>query len=131
MHKMLSVSDRRRFDDLFEQILDTLPTHILDRLDEIPVILEDEPSTAQLDDLDIDAHSELCGLHWGVPLTERTDQGWGRLPDNIYLFRGPIMRVSGYKYGGDVKEQIRITLLHEIGHHFGLDEDQLDDLGYG
>ena len=131
--------DRDFFDDLLEDILDELPEHLHRLLEEVPLIVEDEPSELLLQELGIDRRQgDLCGLHWGVALTHRSVEHSGRLPDRIMLFRGPIMRLalSARPRTDDealdrLSEQIRITLLHEIGHHFGLDEDDLTVLGYG
>ncbi|MFO0828775.1 MAG: metallopeptidase family protein [Phycisphaerales bacterium] len=138
--------DRERFDVLFEEVLEALPDGIHRLLDEAPVILEDRPSRKMLDDLGIDPEDDdLCGLHTGVPLTQRSVNDHGVLPDVIHLFREGIVDQAGgwdevpddegppgAMMGGEerIREEIRITLLHEIGHHFGLDEDDLDRLGY-
>lgn len=130
---------RRDFDLRLETIFDELPDHLHDMLEEIPVIVEDEPSPDLLQDMGLDiTHADLCGLHWGVALTHRSVMASGELPDRIMLFRGPIMRLADAMtidqdddvYEATLTEQIRITLLHEIGHHFGLDEDDLASLGY-
>ena len=82
---------------------------------------------AQLADVD---GGELLGLYVGVALPDRGDgYGWGSLPDRIYLFSGPIQRLSRTRE--EVVEQIRVTLLHEIGHYFGIDDDRLHELGWG
>lgn len=128
---MLSPSLRRRFDELLEEILQSLPDNIHEVMEEVPLIVEDEPPDYLLDEMDIDPdETDLCGLHWGIPLTERSVQQSGTMPDRMMLFRGPIIRTAGHRRS-DVREQIRITLLHEIGHHFGLNEDDLKALGYG
>jgi predicted Zn-dependent protease with MMP-like domain len=122
---------KHTFDDLLEQHIADLPDWVAVRLEEIPVIVDDEPSDADLESVGLDRRtSELCGLHTGVPITERRVEHAWRMPDHIQLFRGPIKRVAK-NTGTSLSEQIRITLLHEIGHHFGLDEDQLTELGYG
>ena len=119
------------FDQLLEQHIDNLPDWVAVQLEEIPVIVDDEPSDATLAMLGLDRRSsELCGLHTGIPITQRSVEHAWRLPDHIQLFRGPIKRVAKNTQTA-LSEQIRITLLHEIGHHFGLDEDQLTELGYG
>lgn len=140
---MLRPDQRRVFDDLLDDLVAGLPDHLLNLLEEVPLVVEDEPSDLLLDEMDIDRSvTDLCGLHSGIPLTKRSVEHSGTLPDRMMLFRGPIMRVAGYKRrrlsrastGSGVealREQIRITLLHEIGHHFGLDEDDLTALGYG
>jgi predicted Zn-dependent protease with MMP-like domain len=71
----------------------------------------------------------LLGLYRGVPLTERGDTYAGMLPDRIQIFRDPILRIAHDR--ADAEELIRTTVLHEIAHHFGIDDDQLHELGYG
>lgn len=127
----VSFADRRRFDSLLEAILDELPEQLHEMMEEVPLIVEDEPSRHVFEEMGLDpSSSDLCGLHWGIPLTKRSVEHSGNLPDRMMLFRGPIMRLAGRRRG-ELDSQIRITLLHEIGHHFGLDEDQLSELGYG
>ncbi len=126
-----------------------LPGRLHELLEEVPLIVEDEPGEALLADLFGDqGGGDLCGLHWGTALTDRSVQASADLPDRMMLFRGPIMRLAGFQGGrgggGDggpgvrrgrglveLRRQVKITLLHEIGHHFGLDEDDLAELGYG
>jgi predicted Zn-dependent protease with MMP-like domain len=127
---MLTPQQRRRFDRLFDAVLDELPEHLLEMLEEVPVIIEDEPSRQLLREMNIADNEDLCGLHSGIPLTQKSVERSGDLPSQIMLFRGPIMRQAGP--GRDaLEQQIRITLHHEIGHQFGLDEDDLEALGYG
>ncbi|MFW6060136.1 MAG: metallopeptidase family protein [Phycisphaeraceae bacterium] len=133
---MVHPADRRLFDRMLDDLVEQLPDRLRELMEEVPLIVEDEPSDALLDELDMDPReSDLCGLHWGVPVTERSVQQSGTFPDRMMLFRGPIMRLAGYRARrGDrnaLAQQIRITLLHEIGHHFGLDEEDLAALGYG
>jgi predicted Zn-dependent protease with MMP-like domain len=128
---MLHSDHRRRFDRLLDEVLAELPGELHELMEEVPLIVEDEPSRRTLGDMGIDPRTtDLCGLHWGIPLTRRSVEHSGTMPDQMCLFRGPIMRVAGRKRQ-ELREQIRITLLHEIGHHFGLDEDDLERLGYG
>ena len=135
--------ERARFDRLFEAVLESLPGDIHRMLEEVPVVLEDHPSRQLLLDMGIDPEDRagLCGLHSGIPLTERSVSD-GALPEVISLFREGIVEEAGgweewtdedgAALGGEARvvREIRITLLHEIGHHFGLDEDDLDRLGY-
>jgi predicted Zn-dependent protease with MMP-like domain len=135
-------SERERFDALVEEVLASLPESVRRLLDEAPVVLEDRPSRAMLRELGIDpSEDDLCGLHTGIPLTQRSVSDHGILPDVIHLFReGIVDQAGGWEEGEDaegpyggverIREEIRITLLHEIGHHFGLDEDDLERLGY-
>lgn len=129
---------RERFDRLLEAELDALPDHVLAVLDEVPLHVMDEPDPTILRDLGVEpqdieaATEELCGLHTGFMLTERAIELDAVLPNEIHLFRRGIALMAGGWEADDetVAEQIRITLLHEIGHHFGLEEDDLDELGY-
>ena len=141
----LTDRERERFDALLDRHVASLPAAIRQQLDVVPLIVDDEADPALLDELDIDDDGELCGLHWGIPLTDRSVEHSGALPDTLRLFRGPIIRVAeqraydaaeGKRPGAvelveELDRQVRITLLHEIGHHFGLDEDDLTRLGYG
>ncbi len=135
--------DRDRFDAILEQVLAELPKNIHQLLEQTPLIVDDRPSPELLAELGLDSDEEtLCGLHSGIPLTERTVLDGVSLPETIHLFREGIIDEAGgwtewvdeegTPLGGlnEVRRQIRITLLHEIGHHFGLDEADLQRLGY-
>lgn len=132
---MVRPDDRRLFDGMLDEMIEDLPEDVRELLEEVPLIVEDEPGPQLLEEMGMDAADEdLCGLHWGVPITERGVFHSGTLPDRMMLFRGPIMRLAGYRGRrrdlDALAEQIHITLLHEIGHHFGLDEEDLAALGY-
>lgn len=131
-------AERERFDRLVEDALDELPPRIHELLEEVPLVVLDEPTPDMLRDVgmdpaDPDARDELCGLHTGTALTERSVEA-ADLPTVVHIFRrGIIAESGGWDAPGaedEVYEQIRITILHELGHHFGLDEDDLADLGY-
>jgi predicted Zn-dependent protease with MMP-like domain len=135
--------ERERFDTLLEQVIAALPQRIHDLLEEAPLIVEDHPSPELIAELGLDPGEEnLCGLHSGAALTERSVVNGHDLPETIHIFReGVIDHAGGWepwidddgeRWGGAdaVQEEIRITLLHEVGHHFGLDENDLADLGY-
>jgi predicted Zn-dependent protease with MMP-like domain len=144
---MISTRDRQVFDEVLDQTIAGLPPRLHELLEEVPLIVEDEPGEALLADvLGESGGGDLCGLHWGTPLTERSVEasaGFPGVPDRMMLFRGPIMRLAGYHGTApgaqgrrgrglvELRRQVKITLLHEIGHHFGLDEDDLTGLGYG
>lgn len=136
---MLSQSLRDIFDDILEAQIEALPDDAAAVVEASGVIAEDEPGPEVLADLGMTAEEgqDLCGMHFGVAFTERSVEDTGELPSQIMLFRGPIIRLSGYEWRGgreinrdELIEQIHITLLHEIGHEFGLDEDDLTELGY-
>lgn len=131
--------ERARFDALLEEVLDALPPALHALIDEMPVVVEDQPSREILiemgeDPEGPDAAESLCGLHTGVAFTERSVEASGELPSEVRLFRRGIIAEAGGWEGEDaddrVHEQIWITLLHEIGHQYGLDEDDLEELGY-
>ena len=130
----MNARQRDLFDALLEQVLKTLPPRLHDLLEEAPLIVEDHPSATLRAQLGItDDDDLLCGMHSGTPLTERSVEGEDVMPEMIHLFReGIVEHAGGWEAGGDetVRREIRITLLHEIGHHFGLDEDDLAELGY-
>lgn len=115
---------RRLFDSILRRLIGELPDHLRQHLEEVPIIVEDEPEDES------DGKSDLCGQHWGTPLTERSVTESRLDPDRILIFRGPILRLSG-RSRRTLETQIRITLLHELGHHFGFTEEDLDALGYG
>lgn len=136
---MLPIPLRDIFDDILEAQIEALPDDAAAVVAESGVIVEDEPGPDVLADLGMTAAEgrDLCGMHFGVAHTERSVEDTGELPSQIMLFRGPIIRLAQYEWRGGQEtnrdaliEQIHITLLHEIGHQFGLDEDDLTELGY-
>ncbi|MEO0514665.1 MAG: metallopeptidase family protein [Planctomycetota bacterium] len=136
---MLSRSERDEFDRLLDGEVEALPPAIFELLDEVPLIVDDEPSAELLQSLGMTpGEDDLCGLHDATPFTEQSVEHGFEMPGQIMLFRGPIQRLaaeisdeSGGRFGRELRRQIHITLLHEIGHHFGLEEDDLQRLGYG
>ncbi len=120
--------ERRLFDDVLETVLEALPPRFQALLAEAPVIVEDRPSARLLGELGLGPDDLLCGLHSGTPVTERSVEQIPELPETIHLFREGILDLAGD--WDQLHREIRITLLHEIGHHFGLDEDDLAELGY-
>ena len=135
----MTPAERDRFDALVERVIDELPGRLRDLLEEIPVVVQDVPAPEILELFGIDpadpaSRTELCGLHTGVALTERSVEDTDLLPTDIELYREGIVALAGGWRGRDaddrVLHEIRVTLLHEIGHHFGLEEDDLADLGY-
>ncbi len=118
---------RRRFERLVQRALDDLPDNILAMLDNVDVVIEDEPEETLRADRQ-PADEELFGLYQGVPQTER-DAGYSMvLPDKITLYRGPLERSCGSP--AELAREVRVTVVHELGHHFGLDEDRLGELGW-
>jgi predicted Zn-dependent protease with MMP-like domain len=111
------------FEALVERALDGLPEELAELLDNVAVVVEDEPDPEDLEELGLDPDvDELFGLYLGVPLSER-DSSYGALPDRIAIYRGPILRVCQGRR--EVIREVRDTVVHELGHHFGLDEDDM------
>jgi predicted Zn-dependent protease with MMP-like domain len=112
--------ERERFEELVGDALDAVPAQLLALLDNVVILVEDESPP---DDPD------LLGLYEGHALTER---GWdyaGVLPDRITIYRGPILRIC--RTEADVVHEVRVTVVHEIAHHFGIDDARLHELGWG
>ena len=112
--------DPEQFDGLVAEALDGVPAQLLALMDNVVVLIEDEPPPHE--------PTDLLGLYEGIPLTER--DGWyaGVLPDRITIFRNPVLRLCRSR--DDAVDEVRITVVHEIAHHFGIDDDRLDELGY-
>ena len=118
---------KRDFDALVSRALAELPPRFASVLEEISIEVRDRPTAAQLRSMGI--RGLLLGLYVGRPLTARSVEDSGRLPDVIYIFQEPIEQVSATEE--QLVEQVRKTVLHEIGHHFGMGEADLGALGYG
>ncbi|WP_208027268.1 metallopeptidase family protein [Rhabdothermincola sediminis] len=107
-----------RFEELVADALDTIPAALAEHMDNVVVVVEDRA---------VDPH--LLGLYQGIPLTERAEYGvGGAMPDRITIFRQPILRRCASE--AEVVEQVRITVVHEVAHHFGIDDDRLAELGW-
>lgn len=120
-----------RFEELVASALALLPPEFEAHMDNVSVVIADRPDAALLRDLGYDPEdpdATLFGLYEGVPLTERFHDDL-LLPDQITIFREPLLAHCDRE--AEVIEEVRITVLHEIGHFFGMDEDRLEELGYG
>ena len=120
---------KQRFAELVEEALRELPEPFAAHLEEVSVEIKDRPTDKQLKDQGLEDDELLLGLYVGHPMTERSVEYSGMLPDAIYVFQEDIELVS--RSEKELIQQVRTTVLHEIGHHFGMDENDLDDLGYG
>ena len=112
----------REFERLVEEALANLPPQFSDLLDNVAVVVEDEPNAddrAALEDQD----DELLGIYRGVALTHRTHDMLPMLPDQIAIFRGPINRIARTRR--EAIHEIRDTVIHELGHYFGLHDDEM------
>ena len=107
------------FDSLVDDALAGIPAELLALVDNAILLIEDEPPPGD---------PGLLGLYEGVPLTERDSWYSGVLPDRIYVFRHPTLRICDtYE---DVVDEVAITVVHEIAHHFGIDDERLHELGW-
>ncbi len=111
---------REEFEDAVRDALDLVPAELAEQMDNVVVLVEDD---APADD------PELLGLYEGVALTER-DHWWaaGSLPDRITIFRNPTLAIC--ETPEEVVEEVAVTVVHEVAHHFGIDDDRLHELGW-
>jgi predicted Zn-dependent protease with MMP-like domain len=117
---------RQEFEDEVAEALATIPRDFRDAMRNIAIVVEDEPSRALLREMDIQPPDTLFGLYQGTPLTERRWDYGNALPDRILLFQGPHEREA--EDDDDLVASIAETLIHEIGHYFGLSEDEIQEI---
>jgi predicted Zn-dependent protease with MMP-like domain len=111
--------DAEAFEALVVDELDQLPDDMVDGLENVVFVVEDRPEDGSLD---------LLGIYEGVALTERDRYGFGEMPDRIVLFREPLLAVAADEE--QLRDEIHVTLVHEIAHFYGIDDDRLHDLGW-
>jgi predicted Zn-dependent protease with MMP-like domain len=116
------------FGKLVDAAIAEIPPPLQRYLENVIVEVEAMPSGEDIAEVDIDDPTELLGLYHGTPLTERGVEFAGALPDRITIYQRNIERICRSRR--EIVVEIRTTVLHEIGHHFGLDEDDLFDVGY-
>ena len=122
---------QEEFEEAVQEAIDSIPDEFLDDLENVAILLADEPED---EDFEGDGYyteeGDLLGLYDGIALTDRGDwYGAGDdYPDTITIFKGPHERLSDDR--AEVLEEIRKTVVHEIAHYFGMDEDQVDEMGY-
>ncbi|MFU8947009.1 metallopeptidase family protein [Mycetocola zhadangensis] len=112
--------DADKFEALVGEIFDDLPDDMVDGLDNVVIVIDDLPEDGSLD---------LLGLYTGVALTDRGQYGFGELPDMISIYRLPLLSIVESE--DELREQVRITLVHEIAHFYGIGDDELHSLGWG
>ncbi len=115
---MVSMSDEE-FESAVDDALDAVPDQLFDLMDNVVILIEDEPDG---DDPD------LLGLYDGIALTERGNTGYGELPDRIFIYKNPTLRMC--EDADHVREEVAVTVVHEIAHHFGIDDERLAQLGW-
>jgi predicted Zn-dependent protease with MMP-like domain len=110
--------DADAFERLVIEELDALPDEIVDGLENVAFVCEDAPEDG----------ADILGEYQGVALTERDRYGFGELPDRIVIFREPLLRLCADEQ--ELRDEVHVTLVHEIGHYFGLDDEELHRLGW-
>ncbi len=119
---------RSQFERVLSNAVEALPPEFREALDDLAIVVHGWPPDDLLDDLGVPPEDTLYGFYEGVPLPERSINDPYRLPDVISIYQGPLE--EDFPEPAELQRQIRITLLHEIGHYFGLDEAALERLGY-
>ncbi len=119
---------RSDFEALVAEAVRSLPPRFRKRLENVEVVVESKPTAEDLESVDIESGETLLGLYRGIPQNERSVWAAGTLPDQIVIFRRPLEALT--KNREELIREIRITIMHEVGHFFGMDEDDLHNLGY-
>jgi predicted Zn-dependent protease with MMP-like domain len=125
---MVSITDEE-FEQLVVQAIDSLPDPMRAYLKDVVIDIEAMPDRATARSVGLRSRRRLLGLFHGVPITHQSVMDAPRLSNRISIYRDNIRRMCRRR--SEIVEQVRKTVLHEIGHHFGLDEGDLDELGYG
>jgi predicted Zn-dependent protease with MMP-like domain len=130
----MDAQGRDYFDQQCEWVLARMPEPIHRLLDDVTLYIEDHPSPEVMRRMRIRDRRQLCGLYTGIPLNDRSVAHSGVLSDAVHIYREGIMHLAMDRRGrvdeDELREQIRLTVLHELGHHHGMDEDELRELGY-
>ncbi len=121
----LRLVERSRFRRLVQRALDALPPEIDAYLDNVAIVIEREPSAEDLEDAGVEPGSTLVGLYVGTPLTDRGEYHM-TLPDRILIFQGPLERAF---HPREIPDEVQRTVLHELAHHFGFEEREMERLG--
>jgi predicted Zn-dependent protease with MMP-like domain len=141
--ELLNPRARDRFDEQLDWVMERMPPLVHELIEKVPLHVEDYPSDDVMDRMNIEYLDDLCGLYTGIPLGQKSVMPSGDLsgsmpdlmPDVVTIYREGILSAAANRHGrittDRLREQIRITILHELAHHHGLSEDELRKLGYG
>jgi predicted Zn-dependent protease with MMP-like domain len=119
---------RREFENAVEQAIAMIPEMFRVHLGNIAIVVEDRPSQELLEEMGIPPDETLLGVFTGVPLPERSVTEPPLYPDEIVIFRKPLMEVC--RSQAELEKEIAVTMIHEVAHYMGLSEERLDELGY-
>ena len=111
--------NRIEFETTVDRVLESLPPWVIEQIDNLHVVVEEHPPAGE---------DALLGLYDGVSLPERSADYWGALPDRIVIYRAPHLALG--LNDEELESEIRRTVLHEIAHHIGIDDDRLSELGW-
>ena len=117
---------RERFTKLVEEALQDIPTRFRDAMQNVAIVVEDEPSEELLDELEMEPDDDLFGLYQGTPLTERDSMYGNALPDRISIYQFPIE--DACEDDEDIRVCVAETVIHEFGHYFGLSEEEIQEI---
>ena len=116
------------FEDLVMDAIGELPQELLAQLDNVAIVVQEWPNRDQMDEAELEHRGELLGLYEGIPLTDR--EGYNLvLPDKITIFQGPVEAMCHTRE--EMAREVRVTVAHEIAHHFGIDDERLEEMGLG
>ncbi|HAV11048.1 MAG TPA: hypothetical protein DCX32_00660 [Candidatus Moranbacteria bacterium] len=115
---------REQFEKIVDEGISEIPGKFLAKLDNVVIVVENDPTKEQEKELEIRKGWTLFGLYEGIPQAERGDHYYGVLPDKITIFKNPIEEEAGSE--GEIKKIVSETVWHEIAHHFGLDEEEVE-----
>jgi predicted Zn-dependent protease with MMP-like domain len=126
---------RRLFDKQLDRVLDEMPPMVQQLLEKVPLYVEDYPSAKVMREMGLQHRDDLCGLYTGVPISEQSVNHSGQMPDVVTIYREGIWSLAADEHGQvtpkQLRHDIRVTILHELAHHHGLTEEELEELGYG
>jgi predicted Zn-dependent protease with MMP-like domain len=121
------VVSEAEFEQMVADALDEIPPELGDEMENVAVVVQDWPTPGQLGG--VGAGGTLLGLYEGIPITKRSPMSYsGVAPDRITIFRGPLTRLA--RDDADLARRVRVTVLHEVGHYFGMSDDRLREMGW-
>lgn len=120
--------NRKRFAQLVTEVLESLPEEFRVRIANVEVVIVDWPTAEDLEEAGLSPEDTLFGLYQGTPLPERGIEAPPLFPDRITIFQGPLEEWCESET--EIREEVRTTVIHEVAHHFGIDEDRLTELGW-